>query len=69
MAGSKMALANNQPFEQIKQGYKVNEPAEDVLTHLIHVDFTTQVDTCDLLVGSQEGIKVQAQDGYRYMYD
>ena len=57
-----LALASN----QLEQVYKVNESGGDVLTPLIHVDFTTQVDTCDLLIGSQADIKVQAQDGYMY---
>ena len=44
----------------IKQGYEVNEFDEEGFTPL----FTTQVDTCDVLFGSQAAANVQARDGY-----
>ena len=54
----------DQAINLIEKGYEVNESDEEGLTPRIYDAFVRKVGTCDVLIGNQADINVQAQDGY-----
>ena len=56
----------DQAINLIDKGYEVNAPNEGGVAPLVDVNGAKQIDACDVLIGSQPDINVQAQDGYLY---